>query len=153
MAQDSPLSIAASVIGILTFAVALLLGVYARAIQVNQIINSLNSIGDEIRELGERAAKSVMEIEKLRKGILGSINIKDENADELLDTFTHSCTLILKNLISLNGLIGQPTPTLVSRWEDRRDEIRKNTAEIESLKSKIYNIQLLLISKQVLNSL
>jgi len=122
-------------------------------IQVNQISNSLNSISDGIRELRERTTKSVIEIEKLRKGILGSINIKDRNADELLVTFTHLCTLILKNLISLNGLIGQPTPNLVSRWEDQRDEIRKNTAEIERIKSKIYNIQLLLISKQVLNSL
>jgi uncharacterized membrane protein len=153
MAQDSSLSIAASVIGILTFAVALLLGVYARTIQVNQIINSLNSIGDEIRELSDRTKKSIVEIEKLRKGILGSIKIKDENADELYATFKHLYILILKNAIFLYGLIGQSIPTLVSRWEDRRDEVRKTSAEIESLKSKIYDIQLLLISKQVLNFL
>lgn len=144
MAQDSPLSIAASVIGILTFAVAILLGVYARTIQLNQIINSLNRADDEIREMIERTVQFVEEIEKLRKDVLDPGNTKDDG--ELFATFTRVCCLLLQNQILLGGFISQPT-AILSRWEAQRNELGRNIVAIEGLQSKIYNIQLLLISK------
>jgi len=61
MAQESPLSIAASVIGILTFAVAILLGLYARAIQLSQSVEQLNKLDDEIGEIALTAARSLSE--------------------------------------------------------------------------------------------
>jgi hypothetical protein len=61
MAQDSPLSIAASVIGILIFNVAALLGIYARAIQLSQSIEQLNKLDHEIVEMGLTASQSLSE--------------------------------------------------------------------------------------------
>jgi hypothetical protein len=145
MARDSPLSIAASVIGILTFAVALLLGVYARVIQLNQAVNRLTRTDDEIREMMERMALSTKEVETLKKNALDSHDIKDEGG--IFVILTRVCFLLLKNYISANIILNQQIIIMSSRWEAQRDEFRENMVEIEGLRSKISTIQLLRISK------
>ena len=147
MAQDSPLSIATSVIGILTFAVAVLLGFYTRAIQLGQGIDRLIRLDDEIIEWAHLSVKSLFET---RKSEENAKSFESSRQDEVKELFVRMYFLDLKAIISTISLLNQSIATKVtkaSEWENNKEELRKDRLEVEKLRSRLYSNELLKLLK------
>ncbi|PMD54164.1 uncharacterized protein K444DRAFT_618617 [Hyaloscypha bicolor E] len=147
MAQDSPLSIAASVIGILTFAVAILLGIYARVIQLSQGVHRLIKLDDEIKEIVFASARSLGETGDSQDDALDASRWGPDFVREdfllpmyLLDlkTFAHTC-----------WILKQSTLLKMSEWDDRRVGIIKDRAEVEEFRSRRRMMQMSKLCRKI----
>jgi hypothetical protein len=142
MAQDSPLSIAASVIGILTFAVAILLGFYARAIQWGRSVEQLGKLDDEIVEMGLAASQSFSETLEFQKHVAGNSNPEPFWHDILTDMFY----LNMKTLSRTTWILKQDTLVKMTEWDKQRGSMIKDMAEVKGLQSKRQTVQLVKLS-------
>lgn len=147
MPQDSPLSITASVTGILTFIVAIILGLYARALSLGKFIRIDYEILDEfIAVLGNLKETKMLE-ERLRASQIlqasESPYTRFTESGMVLDMYR----LDLKSLLTLFQLLNHSRVRRSAEWESKRGNVRQQSRKVEGLKSKIHYTQILGLSK------
>jgi len=143
MAQDSPLSITASVIGILTFAIAILIGLYARTISVRNTVAKALLLDEEIRETLEEVVASFSELKWIDTSIQNS---SDEPRRAMVEIYL----LSIKAAVGLCRMTRRPAfLRRVFSFELKRQlgEIKRMMGQASSLRWKIYYAQFLRISR------
>ncbi|PMD65275.1 uncharacterized protein K444DRAFT_659544 [Hyaloscypha bicolor E] len=145
---DSPLSIVASVTGILTFVVAIILGLYARAQAMNTLRKSEDDILNALREAFEFLCETAM--------------LEDhEIASRNLGTGQHAITGAVRSIIvemyslgcrttrTLLKLLDQSRVRRMSEWTREREDILRHSRRMEVLRFKMFYSQILMLSTKI----
>ena len=134
MADDSPLSIAANITGILTFAVAILIGIYARVISLRQEAAGLVKI---ITDISGTAITILMQLDE--------VTILEETTDrtdqQSLSLLYHLYYQLLKTASALDAVTGMSILQVRLTWDKTSERIRMDLRDVERCKQ-------LLVSKQ-----
>jgi hypothetical protein len=147
MTQDSPLSITASVVGILTFVAAVVFGIYAHALWLRQEFQRLIAVDDEILRTLQKFYQSLEET-LLVDEILQELENYNSNRN-LERTLTQMYILHIRNTYSLEKFLGETLMEKRKRWAKEQNNIWKNLSKVESLRSRLFYIQLSYLSRLV----
>ncbi|KAK3376078.1 hypothetical protein B0T24DRAFT_617954 [Lasiosphaeria ovina] len=139
MAEDSTLSITASVIGILTFAVAVILGGYARAIALGQDLERGWLLKIEMLE----AIGSLIQNHENLNMIAKAANQSHADTDTLTlrRLLEDGYTGVFKTMFALTDLLQRSTIQQMVEGNDRISNFREWLKEVESSKSRHLNRQ------------
>lgn len=138
--KDSPLSITASVIGILTFVVAGIISFYARV----QALSAVMRIDSEIIQTLETALVAFLDARTLGEYIIEPTNDSDILAHSVVEEmfFLSFC-----DIIALLLLLEQTRLWRLSEWASRREGFARRSAKIGALGSRMICFQFVLLSK------
>lgn len=160
MTRDSPLSIAASVIGILTFVAAMVGGFYVRTFSLK---NTFQQSLSEHLKVAEIVATSIEEANRLAEGYI-DVESMETRGSAILSGKLQSTKALLTNLFKteirlavmlsqLNPNEDQSTISRMAKWSELRLKAMKHVKEQESLtyqiRQNLYDLQVMKLSMLV----
>jgi len=136
MAEDSTLSITANVIGILTFAVTIILGAYARVIAISQV-EQVRLLRIEVLEAVEVLNQNYKDFDMIARAVAQSHGDKAP----LKPLLEAGYTGVSKTMFALTDLLVRSTVQQALEGDGKITNLRKWLKEVESSKLRLFNQQ------------
>jgi len=147
MPQDSPLSITASVTGILTFVVAVALGFYARALSLREALRIDYRIIEAVAQYSQNLNSAVLVGKFVEESLKQSRPQDHDDTVNLRGAFVEMFALELTSCIRLLLLLNSSRIQRLEEWENTRRQVLQRSNEAAALKSRITYIQTMMISR------
>ena len=145
MAEDSPLSITGNVLGILTFAVAILLGAYTRAIAISQEVERIMLLKIEVWEAVQVLSQNYADFDMIARA--ATQNHGDKTP--LKPLLEAGYTGVSKTMFALTDMIARSTVQQALEGDEKITNLRKWLKEVESSKLRLLNRQSIMWQRYV----
>lgn len=134
MADDSPLSIAANITGILTFAVAILIGIYARMISLRQEVTGISKILDDISGTAFTIFMQLGEVTMLEE-------MSDRTDKQSFDLLSQLYYLLLETASALDTVASKSLLQVRLGWDETSEQIKTGLRDFERPKQLLVHKQ------------
>jgi hypothetical protein len=147
MPQDSPLSITASVTGIMTFVAAVALGLYARALSLREALRIDYHIIEAVSQYSQNMNGTVLLGKFVKESLKQSGRQSQGDFMDLRRTYVEMFVLELRNSICLILLLRSSRIRRFAEWEHTKRQVLQRSGEAAALKSRITYTQIMMLSQ------